>query len=95
MIESQGGHESATPTGPMADEGTHLCDAIIDATTNTLTQEFAQKLKTMGLSGGLRDSRALRSAIRQIVSENVRNMDVHDIGKAASSVGLFPSRTGV
>ena len=81
-------------TGQMADEGADR-DWLIAAATNTLTQEFAQKLKTMGLSGGLRDSRALRLAIREVVSENVRNMDVRDIGKAASSVGLSMSKTGV
>ena len=95
MTKRHSDQESAKPTGQVPNEGADLCDAIIDATTNTLLQGLARGLHRAGVPGGLRDSRALRAAIRQIVSENVRNMDVHDITKVASSAGLSLTRTVV
>lgn len=82
------------PAEQVADEGIDL-DGVIAVMTNSLLQGFARELYRAALLGGLRDSRALRAAIRQIVSKNVRDMDMRDISKVASSVGLFPSRTGV
>lgn len=49
-------------------------DGILDSVTNSVVQDVAKSLDRQGCKGGLGDARALRAAVRQIVSANVQRM---------------------